>query len=239
MPNVALSFLLEVLSKYETSTDVNKVDYAGTLLNVSTILSRMKKHSKSLLYATKAVEVLSTQEEEKHVDEVSKVTMLCMAHYNMGAELEHLKNYSQASKEYEMGLKIANKKFDPEHKLVKLLKVAFEESGNYNKKQFFNHRRRLKERLKNSITFIRGKSNESHQNSYSSYKSKAFINSVRQLSLSASKMTNYGDENFNKLHAINYSRNKKILDDHIKSMVFTLITINSTRLIICGCKNYG
>jgi len=159
-----------VLQECEKANFSNTLDYGCTLLNICTILSKMNKHENALSYATKATEILSdyfnTVNQAQSQNNITpssgitpskkhpEITMLCIAHHNMGVELEFLGKQKQAVEEYQKGLEIATKNFDPAHNLIICLTDALFEATEKLKRKTIRHEERSEQRVKKSVSFI-------------------------------------------------------------------------------------
>lgn len=83
-------------------------DVPGTLLNMSTILSELGRHSQALSHAEQATRILQ-QEVAQHLQEgmATKMSLLAVAHHNVGVEREHCGKFEEALAAYEEGMNIA------------------------------------------------------------------------------------------------------------------------------------
>lgn len=66
---------------------------AGTQLNMCALLSQMGKHTEALGHAQKALQLLQAQDPTSGNQGES---LICVAYFNMGAEYEHLRKYTEA-----------------------------------------------------------------------------------------------------------------------------------------------
>jgi tetratricopeptide (TPR) repeat protein len=66
---------------------------AGTQLNMCALLSQMGKHTEALGHAQKALQLLQAQDPMSGGQGES---LICVAYFNMGAEYEHLRKYTEA-----------------------------------------------------------------------------------------------------------------------------------------------
>ena len=132
---------------------MNISEYAGTLLNIASSLSSLNKHLNALIYAIKAIKILSSYIRKSKNYMISELVMLCMGYYNAGAELEFLNKYSAALKKYEMGLGISKKHLPEGYPISIKLKEAIDNvMENINKE--ISRSKRIKERNEQSARFI-------------------------------------------------------------------------------------
>jgi tetratricopeptide (TPR) repeat protein len=66
---------------------------AGTQLNICALLSQMGKHTEALGHSQKALQLLQAQDPMSGGQGES---LICVAYFNMGAEYEHLRKYTEA-----------------------------------------------------------------------------------------------------------------------------------------------
>lgn len=66
---------------------------AGTQLNMCALLSQMGKHTEALGHAQKALQLLQAQDP---MGGGQGESLICVAYFNMGAEYEHLRKYTEA-----------------------------------------------------------------------------------------------------------------------------------------------
>ena len=82
----------------EDQCGVTAADVPGTLLNMSTILSELGRHTQALACAEEAAGLLKAQIEnnDQQAELATKMSLLAVAQHNVGVEHEHCGNLSDA-----------------------------------------------------------------------------------------------------------------------------------------------
>ena len=93
----------------EDQCGVTAADVPGTLLNMSTILSELGRHTQALACAEEAAGLLKAQIEnnDQQAELATKMSLLAVAQHNVGVEHEHCGNLSDALSAYAEGMYIA------------------------------------------------------------------------------------------------------------------------------------
>jgi tetratricopeptide (TPR) repeat protein len=112
-PNVALKYLIKAC-KNESVEPVDKVNLAGTLLNICAIYSQLGKHLKALEQSCEALELLK----EGNQDSKHYMSTLIIAYHNTGVEYEYLSNLRQAADCYKTAWTLALAHFGETHSLT-------------------------------------------------------------------------------------------------------------------------
>merc|ERR1712066_660378 len=85
--HTALQYLKKA-QKIEERPNSRCQNPAGTHLNLCALLSQMGKHPEALNHANKALQLLKASPPGEGANSES---LICVAYFNMGAELEHMK----------------------------------------------------------------------------------------------------------------------------------------------------
>ncbi|OQR88648.1 hypothetical protein THRCLA_10184 [Thraustotheca clavata] len=119
--HTAIQYLDRTL-KLESSTKATD-NPAGTHLNICAILSEMGRHVRAADHAKCAIQLLQY---DNTVNPTIKSTdsLLAIAYYNYGVELEHLKKYDKASVAFSKGHAVASKELDANHPMLNALAKA-------------------------------------------------------------------------------------------------------------------
>ena len=103
---LSLQYLTRALH-LEQLNPSDKVNQAGTHLNITAIRSSMNQHKLALNHATEAINMLL--EAEALDTELNIKTTLAIAYHNAGIEYEFLGNSTKAAEMFNFGLKLAEK----------------------------------------------------------------------------------------------------------------------------------
>eukprot|EP00943_MAST-04B_sp_MAST-4B-sp1_P003981 g3981.t1 len=114
----ALHYLLKALKIEEGKIDCGNP--ASTHVNVCVILSAMSRHTHALEHIKSAIALLEYEKSLEEDDAKKKGnSLLAVAYFNKGAELEHLHKDKLAIKAYKKAQEIAVETFKPGHPLLK------------------------------------------------------------------------------------------------------------------------
>jgi tetratricopeptide (TPR) repeat protein len=135
--HTALSFLKKAQGLEENAHPACQ-NPAGTHLNLCALLSQMGKHERALEHVTKALELLQNETGESQGE-----SLRCVAYFNMGAELEHLRKPQEATYAYEKAKEHCLSELGDEHPLsrqittclTQLRKQQMKKNSNSNSKQ--------------------------------------------------------------------------------------------------------
>jgi tetratricopeptide (TPR) repeat protein len=129
--HTALQYLRKA-QKIEERSSGKCQNPAGTHLNLCALLSQMGKHTEALAHAQRAL-VLLKESPPLPSDEAppgsSSQSLACVAHFNMGAELEHLKRPSEALKSYQAALDSCLAELGEEHALSRQISACLDQLG--------------------------------------------------------------------------------------------------------------
>jgi len=117
--HTALQYLKKA-QKIEERSNGRCQNPAGTHLNLCALLSQMGKHTEALQHAQRAWQLLKESPPPPAGEGPpgsSSQSLACVAHFNMGAELEHLKRPGEAIKAYQSALDSCNAELGEEHPL--------------------------------------------------------------------------------------------------------------------------
>jgi hypothetical protein len=112
-PNVALKFLQRACEK-ESLEPVDRVNLAGTLLNMCAIYSQLGKHDQALDEGIKALTLL----EQETMTSPNLASTLIIAYHNTGVEYEYLSNLKQAVECYKSAWTFAVKQMGENNNLT-------------------------------------------------------------------------------------------------------------------------
>jgi tetratricopeptide (TPR) repeat protein len=97
--HTALSYLKKA-QKIEEKSQGRCQNPAGTHLNLCALLSQMGKHTEALAHAERALMLLEENPQPPQGDAPGGQSLECVAYFNKGAELEHLKKPDLALNAY-------------------------------------------------------------------------------------------------------------------------------------------
>lgn len=119
-PNVALKYLAKAVEK-ESVEPVDKVNLAGTLLNICAIFSELGKHQQGLSHSCRALALL------QDVDCLSQncLTTMIIAYHNTGVEYEFLANVRAAVECYKNAWRLALERLGEEHGLTVSMQKSY------------------------------------------------------------------------------------------------------------------
>ncbi|CAK4501256.1 unnamed protein product [Aphanomyces euteiches] len=123
--HTAIQYLEKTL-KLEASIS-NVENPAGTHLNICAILSQMGRHARAAEHAQCAIELLKferTKAKGELLMEKSSDSILAMAYYNWGVELEHMRRYDQAIKAFTRGHEVACNELENNHPMIQAIYKA-------------------------------------------------------------------------------------------------------------------
>ena len=128
-PNVALQYLDSVLAIELSINQQSDISTARTHLNICAIESSLGKHKVALTHAQKALEIarICCKNEANAGKDLSAT--LAIAFYNVGTELEHLKNYKEAYEICQVGVDMCGKLLGSQHVLCEKLAESLVEIG--------------------------------------------------------------------------------------------------------------
>lgn len=120
-PNVALKYLTKALTK-ESVEPVDKVNLAGTLINICAIYSQLGKHQQALKHSLRALALL------KEIERGSQnyLTTVVIAYHNTGVEYEFLGCVREAVDCYRSAWELARDQLGEGHSLAGSMKKSFE-----------------------------------------------------------------------------------------------------------------
>mmetsp|Transcript_44222 Transcript_44222/g.122421 ORF Transcript_44222/g.122421 Transcript_44222/m.122421 type:complete len:431 (+) Transcript_44222:76-1368(+) len=123
LPRAALNYLDRALRVEEANSSTERHDLyalATTKLNVCAALSSVGRHHDAVLQAEEAIEMLAANEAvEGHGNE--ECSLIAVACHNLGAEREHLRDWSAAALAYRHGAMVAQKVLGPNNPLTQTL----------------------------------------------------------------------------------------------------------------------
>ncbi|EQC27239.1 hypothetical protein SDRG_14955 [Saprolegnia diclina VS20] len=122
--HAAIQYLEKTLALESASSGAKAENPAGTHLNICAILSAMGRHLRAADHARCAVELLSHERGGRLEDKTTPDSLLAIAYFNYGAELEHQKKYDLAATTYAKGYDVARAELDSNHALVHALLQA-------------------------------------------------------------------------------------------------------------------
>ncbi|RHZ11772.1 hypothetical protein DYB37_010613 [Aphanomyces astaci] len=132
--HTAIQYLEKTL-KIESSI-ANVENPAGTHLNICAILSQMGRHVRAAEHARCAIELLKYERTKAMADErvagggapsnnKSDTSVLAIAYYNWGVELEHMRRFDQAIKAFTKGRhEVACSELDASHPMIQAMYKA-------------------------------------------------------------------------------------------------------------------
>lgn len=130
--HTALQYLRKA-QKIEERSSGKCQNPAGTHLNLCALLSQMGKHTEALAHAQRAL-VLLKESPPLPASEAppgsSSQSLACVAHFNMGAELEHLKRPNEALRSYQSALDSCLAELGEEHALSRQISACLTQLGN-------------------------------------------------------------------------------------------------------------
>jgi tetratricopeptide (TPR) repeat protein len=125
----ALHCLLKALKIEEGKIDCGNP--ASTHVNVCVILSAMSRHTHALEHIKSAIALLEYENSLEEDDANKKGnSLLAVAYFNKGAELEHLHKEKLAIKAYKKAQEIAVETFKPGHPLLENIQQSYKYSFN-------------------------------------------------------------------------------------------------------------
>ena len=127
-PQVALSFLKRALD-VELQTESDYLDLAGSYLNICVVYSSLNKHNQALSCAKRSLDLLKRTKDSENFSSDKTVTLLTsmvIVHFNVGVELEYLKQFSEALEFYETGYELSAMELGSRHPLTLTLSDAGE-----------------------------------------------------------------------------------------------------------------
>lgn len=120
-PNVALYYLKKAL-EIESSQGEDRVNVAGTHLNICAIYSQLGKHTDALQHAYNALKLVEdVKAEPLSPTRTNAVTTLIIAYHNIAVELEFLAQVQGAVEFYNKGLTSATEELGRDHGLTRSL----------------------------------------------------------------------------------------------------------------------
>ena len=119
-PNVALKYLKKALDK-ESVEPVDKVNLAGTLINICAIFSQLGKHQQALMHSLRALGLLKDLESASQ----NYLTTVVIAYHNTGVEYEFLGNLRDAVDCYKDALDLARDHLGEAHSLTVSMKKSY------------------------------------------------------------------------------------------------------------------
>ncbi|OQR90019.1 hypothetical protein ACHHYP_05872 [Achlya hypogyna] len=116
--HTAIHYLEKTLKIEATISGVENP--AGTHLNICAILSEMGRHVPAADHARCAIELLKHERREctSNNDAKNGDSLLAIAYYNYGVELEHLRKFELAAAAYGKGHAVAAKELNPNHPMI-------------------------------------------------------------------------------------------------------------------------
>ncbi|KAF0696618.1 Aste57867_12643 [Aphanomyces stellatus] len=121
--HTAIQYLEKTL-KIESSIS-NVENPAGTHLNICAILSQMGRHTRAAEHARCAIELLKFERVQAEATKASSSnndksdnSVLAIAYYNWGVELEHMRRFDQAIKAFRRGHEVACSELDSNHPMI-------------------------------------------------------------------------------------------------------------------------
>lgn len=146
-PNVALKFLKKACEK-ESIEPIDRVNLAGTLLNMCAIYSQLGKHEQALGQGCQALSLL----EQENAGSPNLVSTLIIAYHNTGVEYEFLSNIKQAVECYKSAWTFAVKQMGESNNLTlsihKSYVEALEKLEKIELKSTFREQLRLSSKIK-------------------------------------------------------------------------------------------
>merc|ERR1719262_2133362 len=109
---------LQYLKKAQQIEERSKVpcqNPAGTQLNLCALLSQMGKHEEALGHAQRALQLL--QNVEPNDSDTQGESLICVAYFNMGAEYEHMRKWTEAIWSYQRAHESCLSELGEEHPL--------------------------------------------------------------------------------------------------------------------------
>ena len=119
-PNVALKYLAKAVEK-ESIEPVDKVNLAGTLLNICAIFSELGKHQQALTHSSRALALLQDVESSSQ----NYLTTMIIAYHNTGVEYEFLADVRSAVDCYKSAWKLALDRLGEEHGLTGSMQKSY------------------------------------------------------------------------------------------------------------------
>ncbi|ETV90724.1 hypothetical protein H310_14561 [Aphanomyces invadans] len=137
--HTAIQYLEKTL-KIESSI-ANVENPAGTHLNICAILSQMGRHVRAAEHARCAIELLKYERTKAMAEEgpgagsnnrvKSENSVLAIAYYNWGVELEHMRRFDQAIKAFTKGHEVACNELMSNHPMIQAIYKALIELKDY------------------------------------------------------------------------------------------------------------
>lgn len=155
-PKVALSYLKRALD-VELQTESDYLNLAGSYLNICVVFSSLNKHKQALNHAKRALDLLNHTKDSKDLPTDKAMTLLTsmvIVHFNIGVELEYLKQLNEALEFYETGYELSALELGSRHPLTQTLSDAGEKLS----KKIQMNKRQTQSNFRNSV--------RSHQFSY-------------------------------------------------------------------------
>ena len=135
----------EAIAKQNDNEDQDSNNKKNVDINSNTNAKAKKKEK----------EMQSIKKHEAKDDEKSDSTMLCIAYYNMAAELEYLLRNQEALDMYKKGYELAKKSLQPNHPVIKNFKESYNDAKEKTMKKTQYHEERQQERMKQTVHYIK------------------------------------------------------------------------------------
>lgn len=119
---------LQYLKKAQQIEEKSKVpcqNPAGTQLNLCALLSQMGKHPDALGHAQRALQLL--QNVEPNDSDTQGESLICVAYFNMGAEYEHMRKWTEAIWSYQRAHESCLSELGEEHPLSVQIKSCLQQ----------------------------------------------------------------------------------------------------------------
>jgi len=100
---------------------------AGTHLNLCALLSQMGKHGEALQHSKRALTLLKASPPEVQSGAGNSESLICVAYFNMGAELEHLRKPAEALSAYQNAYSSCMSELGEDHALSKQISSCLQQ----------------------------------------------------------------------------------------------------------------
>ncbi|CAG9323381.1 unnamed protein product [Blepharisma stoltei] len=131
-PELALKYISQAIN-YE-KIDANPANLAGTHLNLCVIYSELESHEKALEEGLKAIEILDSESTLN----INLINTQIIAFYNIGAELEYLKRFSESLEYFKMAYQVSIEKLGINNDLSLAMKKNLDDVSNRCKNHAIN-----------------------------------------------------------------------------------------------------
>lgn len=122
--HTALQYLRKA-QQIEERSHVPCQNPAGTHLNLCALLSQMGKHSEALLHSQKALQLL--QNVAPNNADSQGESLICVAYFNMAAEYEHLRKWTEAIWAYQQAHENCLSELGEDHALSVQIKACLQQ----------------------------------------------------------------------------------------------------------------